>query len=421
MRIIHLLSQIPDATGSGKYVQEMIRQSLNCGFTPYLVCGVPASFDLKDTPLAGIIAPEHCFFVRFEDRDLEFKVVGMSDVMPYPSTVCSHLDAEDVSAYLAAFERVVGQAVERFSPDLIHSNHLWMATAAARRAAPHIPLVATCHGTCLRQHNLCPELGRSLLDDLSGIDRVIALFGRQKQEISTLLDLPEERVATISGGFNSECFYADFCKPDQDTVHILYAGKLNRAKGVPWMLRCLAGLDINNFHLHLVGGGSGPEMQECLELASELDDRVTVHGILSHQELGDLMRRAHIFVLPSFFEGLPLVLLEALACGCMIVATDLPGVNELLSSYPADVVRTVHLLPLQTIDTPRSEDEPELDKRLTVVLRDAICDIQSGVRPNSEDIEQLTAAYAWGNIFERIMSVYAEAIESRADEAVRGK
>ncbi|NDV24582.1 glycosyltransferase family 4 protein [Desulfovibrio sp. JC022] len=413
MRILHLLSQIPDATGSGKYVQEMIRQSLHCGHSPYLVCGVPASFDLKDTPLAGMIAPEHCLFVRFEDRDLEFKVVGMSDVMPYPSTVCSHLDAEDISAYMEVFERVVGEAVDRFSPDLIHSNHLWMATAAARRAAPHIPLVATCHGTCLRQHNLCPELGRSLLDDLSGIDRVIALFGQQKREISTLLGLPEERVTTICGGFNSECFYADSCKPDQDTVHILYAGKLNRAKGVPWLLRCLAGLGDQKFHLHLVGGGSGPEKQECLDLASTLGKRVTVYGILSHQELGNLMRRSHIFVLPSFFEGVPLVLLEALACGCMIIATDLPGVKELFYGCPADVVRTVDLLPLQTIDRPRTEDWPELDKRLSVALEEAISAVHAGVCQHAEVVDELTGTYTWGNIFKRITAVYEQAVESR--------
>lgn len=413
MKIIHLLSQIPDATGSGKYVQEMIRQSLDCGYTPYLVCGVPASFDLQETPLAALIPAEHCLFVRFDDQDLGFKVVGMSDVMPYPSTVCTHLDDEEIAAYRAAFERVVGQAVELFAPDLIHSNHLWMATAAARRVAAHIPLVTTCHGTCLRQHSLCPELGRSLLEDLSGIDRVIALFEEQKQEIVSLLGLPEERVATISGGFNNDCFFGESCKPAQDTVQILYAGKLNCSKGVPWMLRCLAGLDSKDYHLHLVGAGNGPEKEECLRLAKELGERVTVHGVLSHQELGELMRSSHIFLLPSFFEGLPLVLLEALACGCRIIATDLPGVRELFAKCPADIVRTVALPPLETVDRPYAKDAAVLDERLTAALEETIRAVQSGAHPNSEEIEKLTAAYTWPNIFKRITEVYELAVESR--------
>lgn len=412
MKILHLLSQIPDLTGSGKYVQEMIRQSQSRGHEPFLVAGVPEGFSLDETSLAGAIAFDHCQFVWFEGLDLDFKVVGMSDAMPYPSTVCSHLEPEAIRAYLTAFERVVGQAVKSFSPDVIHVNHLWMAAVAARRAAPDVPLVATCHGTCLRQHRLCPELGRSLLSELSGIDRVIALFAQQKQEIRELLNLPEERMATISGGFDQECFFVDSEEPEQGVVHILYAGKLNRAKGVPWLLRCLSKLEDLPFHLHLVGGGSGSEKRQCLDLAAELGDKVTVHGMLSHKELGDLMRRADIFVLPSFFEGLPLVLLEALACGCLIVTTDLPGAKELFSNHSNGLVRMVSLPTMKTIDTPWPEDEPLLEERLLSALTDSIRDAQAGIRPAHEAIEELVEPFTWINIFQRVEAVYEQAVAS---------
>ncbi len=78
--------------GSGKYVQEMILQSLKNGYEPFLVAGVPKGFKLEDTPLAGVIDSDHCLFVRFEDRDLDFKVVGMSDVMPYPAKSVQNWD-----------------------------------------------------------------------------------------------------------------------------------------------------------------------------------------------------------------------------------------------------------------------------------------------------------------------------------------
>lgn len=413
MKILHLLSQIPDATGSGKYAQEMIRQSLNRGYQPFLVCGVPRDFRPEDTSLAGLIDADQCRFVRFEDRDLDFKVVGMSDVMPYPSTVCSQLEPKEIAAYQDEFERCVSEAVKTFSPDLIHSNHLWMATAAARRVAPDIPLVTTCHGTCLRQHTLCPELGRSLLDDLSGIDMVIALFEQQKQEIMELLNLPEKRLAVISGGFNQQCFFGDSHEPAQGTTQILYAGKLNRAKGVPWLLRCLGKLGGAEFHLHLVGGGSGPEKDQCLELAAALGDRCTVHGVLSHHELGGLMRRSDIFVLPSFFEGLPLVLLEALACGCRIVTTDLPGAKELFTVHETEMVRMVELPPLETVDAPRAEDEPLLEKRLLETLAASIRDVKEKGGPEAASVAELTAPFTWGNIFDRIASVYELALAGR--------
>ncbi|WP_415717166.1 glycosyltransferase family 4 protein [Maridesulfovibrio sp.] len=404
-----MLSQIPDATGSGKYVQEMIRQSSLAGHEPFLIAGVPKEFSLEKTSLCGGIAPEHCMFVHFEDEDLNFKVVGMSDVMPYPSTVCAHLKSDEISTYLNSFEKVIARAIDKFSPDIIHSNHLWMATAAARRVAPEIPLVATCHGTCLRQHFLCPELGRSLIADLAKIDRIIALFDQQKQEIMKLLNISEERIATISGGFNQRYFYTAPKELGKDKIEIIYAGKLNRSKGVPWLLRSLRKIKDLPVHLHLVGSGSGPEKQQCLDLAAEYGDQVTVHGVLPHKELGELMRRSHIFVLPSFFEGLPLVLLEALACGCRIVTTDLPGVEELFPKPDKRIVRMVHLTELQTIDTPHPKDEPILEQRLTEALTLSIEDALTGPQPDPKMIAELTAPYTWSNIFKRISEVYDQA------------
>lgn len=423
---------------------ELMQQCNAKGHTPFLVAGVPEDFSMEQNSIADLLAPDNCMFVRFESADLHFKVVGMSNVMPYPSTVCGDLNPEEIAAYIAAFERVVARAVEQFAPDVIHTNHLWMATAAAKRAAPNTPLVATCHGTCLRQHNLCPELSRSLLDDLGKVDRVIALFERQKQEIQELLHLPKERITTISGGFNQEYFYTTSESPQktsQEPVHILYAGKLNQAKGVPWLLHSLQRLEDLPLHLHLVGGGSGPEKEHCLQLAAQLNHkpdgdngaphpehpigpkapRVTVHGVLSHHDLGELMRRSQIFVLPSFFEGLPLVLLEALACGCRIITTDLPGARELFSSHSGqmkgieDLVRMIPLPPLQTIDTPHPEDMPLLKQRLATALAETIRTAQTNGkppkrRPDEALIKRLTAPYTWDKIFQRVEAVYEQAV-----------
>ncbi|MDP3429866.1 MAG: glycosyltransferase family 4 protein, partial [Desulfomicrobium sp.] len=302
MRILHLISQKPDFTGSGKYVQEMIRQGRSRGHEPFLIAGVCADFAVPEE----LMQPGRFRVIRFDGHDLGFPVMGMSDVMPYESTVCSSLTRLQIIEYKTAFARVIAAAIADFAPDLIHSNHLWMATAVAREVAPHLPLVTTCHGSCLRQHRLCPELGDSLKESLRGIDRVIALFGQQKADIVELLGIDPGRVDVISGGFNELCFHSGEGEDDAGVVQLLYAGKLDSSKGVPWLLRSLKRIR-KPWRLHLVGAGSGPERDLCLELAAGLGDRVTVHGVLSHEKLGDLMRRCDIFVLPSFFEGLPLV------------------------------------------------------------------------------------------------------------------
>lgn len=417
MRILHVLSQTPDFTGSGKYVQEIIRRSRARGHENFLVAGVPGDYSLPDS----VLEPQRCELVRFDGPDLDFPVAGMSDAMPYASSVFSCMEPQQLHRYGETFRRAIARAVERFKPSILHTNHLWFATAAARQAAPNLPLVATCHGTCLRQHGLCPGLGRELAEALGAVDRVVALFPEQKEEIHQLLDLPVDRIDVIGGGFDQGCFYheprADHdMKPERPpdtatgTVHILYAGKLNEAKGVPWLLRTMDRLADLPLHLHLAGGGNGPEKRLCLELAEALESRATVHGTLSHAELGGLMRRAHIFVLPSFFEGLPLVLLEALACACRIVTTDLPGARELFSPTHPDMVRLVELPPLETIDTPRQEDWPLLHGRLEAALREAAGAVLAGTPPNLDYADRMARPYTWERIFQRIEGVYGQAL-----------
>lgn len=408
MRILHIISQKPDFTGSGKYVQEMIRQGRSRGHEPFLVAGVCADFAVPEE----LIRADRLRVIRFDGHDLGFPVMGMSDVMPYESTVCSALTRLQIIEYKTAFARVIGAAVADFAPDVIHSNHLWMATAVAREVAPKLPLVTTCHGSCLRQHRLCPELGNSLKGSLLGIDRVIALFGKQKAEIVDLLGIDPGKVDVISGGFNELCFYSGGGEDDAGTVQILYAGKLDSSKGVPWLLRSLKRIR-QPWHLHLVGAGSGPEKDLCLELAASHGTRVTVHGLLSHEKLGALMRRCDIFVLPSFFEGLPLVLLEAMACGCRIVTTDLPGARELFAVPHPSMVRLVELPALETVDRPFKSDEPLLEERLAEALEASMADVINGVEPDQDYIRKITGPFTWEGIFERIESVYRRALEDR--------
>jgi glycosyltransferase involved in cell wall biosynthesis len=283
----------------------------------------------------------------------------------------------------------------------------------AREVAPHLPLVTTCHGSCLRQHRLCPELGASLKESLRGIDRIVALFEGQKREIVELLGVEPGKVDVISGGFNELCFYAGEDSDDNaGAVQILYAGKLDFSKGVPWLLKSLKRIR-QPWHLHLVGAGSGPEKDLCLELAASHGDRVTVHGLLSHEKLGALMRRCDIFALPSFFEGLPLVLLEAMACGCRIVTTNLPGTRELFAVPHPHMVRMVELPTLETVDRPYKADEPLLEKRLAEALEASMADVMSGVELDQGYIQRITGPFTWEGIFARVEAVYKRALEGR--------
>lgn len=351
MNILHILSQRPDSTGSGYYIQNMIRLAARAGHQNYLIAGVPA----HEEPVLDFTHNGSYSFVTFGGGDLDFTIPGMSDVMPYSSSMYSDLSDDQLDAYERVFEAKIRDAARRFQPDIIHSHHLWIVTAVTRRTLPEIPLVTSCHSTALRQFEKNTHLRKRVLSSCRGVDRILSLSRAQARKINELYGIGKDRIDVVGGGY-SEHLFTWQNKSAPPPVHLLYAGKLSYAKGVDWLLRCCLQLKHLPLHLHLAGSGAGSEEEACIELAAKLGASVTVHGRISQQELSRLMGACHIFVLPSFFEGLPLVLLEALASGCRIITTDLPGCRELLEKGSSDLVEFVRLPELEEVDKPRSED-----------------------------------------------------------------
>ncbi|SLM29461.1 putative glycogen synthase (Starch (bacterial glycogen) synthase) [Desulfamplus magnetovallimortis] len=429
MKILHLISQAPDYTGSGKYIQAMLMCSTRKGHQNFLVAGVQNQFTLD----ANIIPESQCRYVWFNgvEPSLPYPLPGMSDVMPYDHTIFSRMTEEETHAYESAFKTAIIEAVERFRPDIIHSHHLWIVSVLACEVAPHIPVVTTCHGTCLRQYNFCSVLGPRVGGSCSNISRVIALSYHQKDEIKKTHGIPEEQIDVIPGGFDETIFYPEE-RSLQQPVEILYAGKLCRAKGVPWLLNSIRLLDKSDFkwRLHLAGTGSGEELEKCLDLADSLGSKVVVHGALSHTDLANLMRKSHIFVLPSFYEGLPLVLMEALACGCRVLTTALPGTKEMFadkeskefkrlkemekeSSYEKDdLVSLIELPELETVDKPFESDIPYLEQQLKSALEKLIATAVEHPNPDFGRCRLLTEPCSWKRIFESIEKVYLRCLDS---------
>ncbi|MBF0202256.1 MAG: glycosyltransferase family 4 protein [Desulfamplus sp.] len=435
MKILHLISQAPDFTGSGKYIQAMLRCASEKGHENYLVAGVQDQFSM-DTAL---IPEKNCRFVRFKGEDIPYPLPGMSDAMPYESTRFSKMSREDIQAYEMTFKRAIIHGINDFLPDVIHSHHLWIVSGIACEVSPSIPVVTTCHGTCLRQYVLCPDIAPGIGPSCRKITRVIALSHHHQNEIEKLHAIPRERIDVIPGGFDDTLFYPgekplplpwgiqrihgtnrtdhmDNTWESPGYVEILYAGKLCRAKGVPWLLNALKQVDTRHFpwRLHLAGRGSGEEEKHCLDLAKTLGHRVVVHGALSHKALGEIMRKSHIFVLPSFFEGLPLVVMEALACGCRVLTTALPGTREVLGQGNSDgwkdFVTLMDLPPLETIDKPFDKDIPLLEGSLAHHLHRLIGKVMDSPDFDPKASWELTRPYAWKTIFDRIERVYMDAI-----------
>lgn len=407
MNILYLLSQKPDSTGSGFYTRALIAKAVKAGHRCSLVSGASA-LDLPDT--RDILAAD-IRRVTFDRDPLTFPIPGMSDVMPYASTRFADLDRKQRAIYEQRFGQAVVEMVDRVRPDIIHSNHLWLLTSVARRLFPHIPMVASCHGTDLRQFRNCPHIAETLQDPIRNLDAILALSLDQKKEIEKLYGVDSRKITVVPNGFHGDIFYPDEKKKAPPVV-LLYAGKLALAKGVPLLLETLTDPRLKDLsiQLYLAGSGTGMDAAICHDLGRKLGNRVMFLGPLSPGDLAARMRQAHLFVLPSFYEGMPLVIIESLASGCRLVAMDLPGIRELVSGMSGDWGELVTLPQLETMDRPFAADLPEIRNNLAQAIERQVLKCLNDWEGLPSWCGDLRTCYSWDCVFARVESVYLDLV-----------
>jgi len=121
--------------------------------------------------------------------------------------------------------------------------------------------------------------------------------------------------------------------PGLDGQTVLYLGVVKEAKGVYDLLRAWPRVLARHPQARLVLGGSG-ELDRARALAAELGvgESVEMPGWTVGEAKQALMRRAAAFVLPSHFEALPMAVLEAMAAGLPVVATNVGGIPDVIDT-----------------------------------------------------------------------------------------
>jgi glycosyltransferase involved in cell wall biosynthesis len=114
----------------------------------------------------------------------------------------------------------------------------------------------------------------------------------------------------------------------REAVIVVFVGNLLRHKGLHRVIGALSRLV--EFPWHLLVVGEGPERKPCEQLlaASGLSSRATFVGRLPEKYVERLLGSSDLLVLPSDVEGMPLVIIEAMACGLPVVATAVYGIPE---------------------------------------------------------------------------------------------
>jgi glycosyltransferase involved in cell wall biosynthesis len=166
---------------------------------------------------------------------------------------------------------------------------------------------------------------------------VISLGGRLTDILSRECGSPG-KVVVLPNGVVMPPRSERFPSPEGSPIRLLFVGRLAPNKGVPDLLAALEELDRRGhcarFEADIVGGGP---LLEALRGAN-VRTNVRFLGKVSDERLDELYARADVLVLPTLFEGMPTVVLEAMARGLPVLVTDVGATRELVDDLNGEII-----------------------------------------------------------------------------------
>lgn len=399
MKILHITTQKPNSTGSGTYMCAVVKGFSKIGYEQAIIAGVDKD-DSKETPVEGV----GYYPVLYNTEKLPYDVLGMSDVMPYSSTRYRDIDDKQVIMLKEAFNKNISKVIKEFKPELVICHHLYLLTSYVREIVQDIPVVGICHGTCLMQlsnHDLEKEY---ILSNIKKLDKVFALHEEQRKDIIKIFDMDENKVGVLGSGYDEEVFFNYHKELESDKINIIYAGKIAKLKGVKSLIKSINKLEYDKslININIVGDGhNNCEYNEILELAKKSDYNINFLGKIKQENLATVFRLSHLFILPSFFEGLPLVVIEALASGCNVVTTDIPGVKEWIGEKinNSGKIDYIKLPRMKSIGVPYDEELEDFENRLYHSIDKML---QSIIEYNSRNKELEMNDKTWSGLCQRL-------------------
>lgn len=166
----------------------------------------------------------------------------------------------------------------------------------------------------------------------------LTVVSRAMADMAEKLGAKRESLHVVSMGVDAQGLFTPDGYGERNDRELLFVGRLVEKKGLVYLLEAMPLILARHPLVKLSVVGGGPEEARLRSLANELRilDRVAFLGPFPNTELPSLYRRAAIFVAPSIVaesgdqEGLGLVVAEALACECPVVASDLPAIRDVV-------------------------------------------------------------------------------------------
>ena len=345
----------------------------------------------------GLAVDVHCFGAQ------------RADAMAHP--LPEALSELDPASQALAVDLSMAQALDQV--DVIHS-HTWYTNMAGHWGAAlhHRPHVITAHSLEPLRPWKREQLGGGYRISCWAektayleADAIISVSDGMRQDIlATYPELNPRRVITIRNGVDTTTFSS---RPDERVLkqhqitspYAIFVGRITRQKGLAHLLRAWrqvpeeVGLVLAASHPD--EPGIGAEVASLIaELQHERGNIVWIQEMLGREELVALLSSARVALVPSVYEPLGIVNLEAMACGTAVIASDVGGIPEVVAhGITGELVRH---------DTDDSQFEAALAATITRVATDQpLCD-----RYGSAGRRRAVEEFSWDSVAAATLEVY---------------
>ena len=276
----------------------------------------------------------------------------------------SGLQVASRSIWNPAVYRQIGDIIRRVRPAIVHCHNTFPMVSPAvyyAAGAAHVPVVQTLHNyrlicpaaTLYRESHLCEECVGHFIPYSSVLHRcyrgnrlaslavatmltthhALGTWGRKVQTYITPTHFMRNKL--LEGGLPSarvsvkpNFLAMDPGQGEGEGGYVLFAGRLAEEKGLATLLR--AWDELPDIPLRVVGDGP---LRAFVQTRAGAMNNVSVEGFCDTDQVLELMKRAACVVVPSqWYEGFPMTVIEAMACGTPVVGSCLGSLREVLQS-----------------------------------------------------------------------------------------
>lgn len=358
---------LPD-TGSGIYTSEIAKDLCDLG---HKVCIIFPENESNFEKIDNVKL--HPIFFKNEEiipGQLPFNFAQM-DTHPRSNLTFYDMTDEQIFMYENAFKKAIEEEINLFKPDIIHCQHIWIAPSIATNYG--IPVVITSHGTDMMGFEKTSRYDKFGLKAVKDCKKIITVSTDNNKAVLTKFPNAKSKTILIGNGFDSKIFFPkkynrqlvlhELGIAKQYDKIVSYTGKITYLKGTELLIKAAKNYEKDNIATLI--SGTGDQLKKLITLSKKLGlKNVFFLGQQPHSILKKIYNISDVAVVPSRKEAFGLVAAEALACGTPVIASNIGGLTDIVTSAVGILVDISNEFELSNSLIKILNDEISFDKNL---------------------------------------------------------